>query len=135
MSKTIEEMDAVIQQYCAEQGFCPTSCKLKSICEPIKGDFLTNPTVCEEAYRIVTNGNEPENQPNPYWDNITALATKQRKKGLHDYGQGLEANNKPVVERIKYIEEELIDALMYLEWLKDSLVGVTKEETANEEVR
>lgn len=57
---------------------------------------------------------------NPYWDNICKLADKQRQKGIDTYGQGLEANTKPnFEERIEYIEEELIDALMYLEWLKD----------------
>lgn len=58
---------------------------------------------------------------NPYWDRITELANKQRQKGIETYGQGIEDNKLPVEERIRYIEEELIDALMYLEWLKDGL--------------
>lgn len=58
---------------------------------------------------------------NPYWDRITELANKQRQKGIEIYGQGIEDNDLPVVERIRYIEEELIDALMYLEWLKEGL--------------
>lgn len=58
---------------------------------------------------------------NPYWDRITELANKQRQKGIETYGQGIEDNKLPVEERIRYIEEELIDALMYLEWLKGGL--------------
>ena len=58
---------------------------------------------------------------NPYWDRITELANKQREKGIKTYGQGIEDNKLPVEERIRYIEEELIDALMYLEWLKEGL--------------
>lgn len=58
---------------------------------------------------------------NPYWDKITELSNKQRQKGIETYGQGIEDNKLPVEERIRYIEEELIDALMYLEWLKEGL--------------
>ena len=65
------------------------------------------------------------NMNNPYWENVTKIANKQRAKGISEYGQGLEANKAAVLDRINYIEEELVDALMYLEWLKD---GLTKEE-------
>lgn len=59
--------------------------------------------------------------PNPYWDNITKLAEIQRAKGIKTYGKGLEDNPADVLTRIQYIEEELIDALMYLEWIKEGL--------------
>jgi hypothetical protein len=65
---------------------------------------------------------------NPYWDRITALADKQRKKGIDTYGQGIESNPEDVLTRIRYIEEELIDALMYLEWLKEGLTRDRKED-------
>lgn len=67
-----------------------------------------------KTHKII--GNE-----NPYWDNITKIAEKQRAKGMETYGQGLEDNDKPALERITYIEEELVDALMYLEWLKEKI--------------
>lgn len=60
---------------------------------------------------------------NPYWDNITEIANKQRAKGMRDYGQGIEDNHEQVLKRIEYIEEELVDALMYLEWLKDGMTN------------
>lgn len=59
---------------------------------------------------------------NPYWDHITEMADRQRAKGISTYGQGLELFNTPnAVQRIEYIQEELIDALMYLEWAKEKL--------------
>ena len=60
---------------------------------------------------------------NPYWNNISKLANRQRMKGIKAYGQGLEDNPAEVNARIRHIEEELIDALMYLEWLKEGLNG------------
>lgn len=58
---------------------------------------------------------------NPYWENIQAIADKQRKKGIETYGQGLEQNLLDVEKRIQYLQEELIDALMYCEWIKEGL--------------
>lgn len=68
---------------------------------------------------------------NPFWNRICAIAEKQREKGFETYGQGLENNLLPVFERLEYIEEELIDALMYIEWLKAGLArGEGDEQTA-----
>ena len=63
---------------------------------------------------------------NPYWDNNCALAEKQRAKGIKTYGTGIEENLAGIITRINYLEEELVDALMYCEWIKDYL---TKENT------
>ena len=60
---------------------------------------------------------------NPYWANIEAIAASQRQKGIETYGQGLEANPADIITRLTYLEEELIDALMYCEWIKDKLGG------------
>lgn len=60
---------------------------------------------------------------NPYWDRITAIAERQREKGITEYGQGLEDNPAGIVQRITYLEEELVDGLMYCEWIKDRLKG------------
>ena len=60
---------------------------------------------------------------NPYWANIEAIATRRRQKGIETYGQGLEANQADMVTRLTYLEEELIDALMYCEWIKEKLGG------------
>lgn len=59
-----------------------------------------------------------------FWYNITKLNEKQTAKGLETYGMRLEDNvSVNVIERLTYIEEELIDALKYCEWVKDWLKG------------
>lgn len=60
-------------------------------------------------------------QNNPYWERVQAIAARQRQKGIDTYGQGLELNQAEAVKRLEYLEEELIDALMYCEWIKDKL--------------
>ena len=66
------------------------------------------------------------NTANPYWERITATAERQRGKGIREYGQGLEANPADIVTRLNYLEEELIDALMYIEWAKDYIAHIGK---------
>lgn len=57
-----------------------------------------------------------------YWDNICEMQRKQTEKGLRTYGMTLEQNKKlSIEERITMVQEEMIDALMYLEHLKASL--------------
>ena len=63
---------------------------------------------------------------NPYWQNIQAIADRQRQKGIDTYGQGLEENPADMVTRLTYLEEELIDALMYIEWAKDYVAHIGK---------
>ena len=63
---------------------------------------------------------------NPYWQNIQDIADRQRQKGIDTYGQGLEENPADMVTRLTYLEEELIDALMYIEWAKDYLSHIGK---------
>ena len=61
---------------------------------------------------------------NPYWQNIQAIADRQRQKGIGTYGQGLEANPADIITRMTYLEEELVDALMYIEWAKDYIAHI-----------
>lgn len=56
-----------------------------------------------------------------YWDRITAIYHHQREKGLKKYGLPLEDNPASIDTRIRYIEEELVDALMYCERVRDKL--------------
>ena len=62
-------------------------------------------------------------QRNPYWERVCALSERQREKGMKTYGKGLEDNPLAILERITYLEEELIDALMYMEHIKAYLEG------------
>ena len=64
---------------------------------------------------------------NPYWENVCAMAEKQRAKGMKTYGTGIENNPADIITRIEYLQEELVDALMYCEWVKD-YIGSTKDE-------
>jgi hypothetical protein len=57
-----------------------------------------------------------------YWDNITKIYKKQESKGLSQYGQPLEFNKDDIMTRLLYIEEELVDGLLYIEWLKDNII-------------
>ena len=61
---------------------------------------------------------------NPYWQNIQDIADRQRKKGIDTYGQGLEENQADIITRLTYLEEELVDALMYIEWAKDYIAHI-----------
>ena len=64
----------------------------------------------------------PEHEAeNPYWDRICRLSERQREKGMKTYGQGLEGNPAPFLARIEHLQEELVDALMYCEWIKDKI--------------
>ena len=58
---------------------------------------------------------------NPYWDRICALSEWQRDKGRKTYGQGLEDNPAGIIERLEHLEEELVDSLYYIEWIKEWL--------------
>lgn len=60
---------------------------------------------------------------NPYQNNICDIAERQRKKGMETYGKGLEDNKADIIARIEHLEEELVDALMYCEWIKDQMGG------------
>lgn len=56
---------------------------------------------------------------NDYWQNICDIQQRQTDKGIRHYGQRLEDNeDMTVLDRLTYLEEELIDALMYIEHLK-----------------
>ena len=57
-----------------------------------------------------------------YWENISEINDKQRTKGIKEYGQTLEENKElSVVETLTMLEEELVDALNYIEKVKDLL--------------
>ena len=62
---------------------------------------------------------EPPESSGRYWRNICGINARQEAKGIAKYGQTLEANTTlSTVQRIEHAQEELIDALKYLEHLK-----------------
>ena len=76
-------------------------------------------TDCEPSCQFFdeSGGFYPDTE-NPYWERICKLSRKQREKGMKTYGQGLEMNPLTIMERLTYLEEELIDGLMYIEHIK-----------------
>lgn len=58
---------------------------------------------------------------NRYWERINAIYHHQREKSLKKYGLPLEDNHADIDTRLRYIKEELVDALMYCEWVRDKL--------------
>lgn len=72
----------------------------------------------EFAKMILHTCQTPENA---YRDAIVRLIDRQRTKGIDKYGQTLEENTTLTTEqRIEHAQEELVDALQYLEHLKQT---------------
>lgn len=119
---TWQEKCDVIQEYCNEHPEC-LGCEIEKQCESVLGCFEEDDDVLKECYEFVINPSRYELQihNNPYWERINALAEKQRAKGMSKYGVGLERNPAAIMERINHLQEELIDGLMYCEWIKDHL--------------
>lgn len=72
----------------------------------------------EEARKATANNSLANN---PYWKRISAVSERQRAKGMQTYGEGLESNPAAILTRLTYLEEELVDALYYIEWIKDKV--------------
>lgn len=83
----------------------------------------------EKHYNMIFGETPTTAEINPYWERICSLSEKQRAKGMETYGQGLESNPAAILERINHLEEELIDGLMYCEWIKDKIFEL--EDKAN----
>ena len=57
-----------------------------------------------------------------YWKRICEMQERQQEKGLLECGEPLEENGSLLIgKRLEYLEEELIDALMYIEHAKEWL--------------
>lgn len=55
-----------------------------------------------------------------YWKRVCDMQQAQTDKGIKKYGQILEQNTQLTpTERVTYLQEELVDALMYCEHLKE----------------
>lgn len=80
----------------------------------------TIPNSAESSRRLFLWEENADVKPdlNPYWERICKLSERQRAKGMKTYGQGLENNPMSIKERLEYLEEELIDGLMYIEHIK-----------------
>jgi hypothetical protein len=64
----IEQMDAVIQDYCNDHDCL--NCAISNICASIGGSFYTHPYECEEAYKIIKNLSKVDPNANPVNDPV-----------------------------------------------------------------
>lgn len=124
---TIEEKRQRIEAYCVNHNGLCCDCPLfeiKAIRTGEEACYTTgifgkiNSEIVERNYSILFGSDEE----NPYWKRISAIAEAQRAKGLSTYGEGLENNPAAILERFRHLEEELVDALQYIEWIKDKLM-------------
>lgn len=116
---TVEEKQKKLAEHCltlSNKGCLEGECPLAHVYGSCYGNFDT----IERNYEIVF-GKEPDEVKNPYWSRICKLAENQRNKGVKEYGRGLEADTAEIDVRLNRIEEELIDALMYIEHLRDAV--------------
>ena len=54
-----------------------------------------------------------------YWEKITEINEEQKKKGLKHYKTTIEDSSLSLIESLRMLEEEMIDALNYIEKIKD----------------
>ena len=77
----------------------------------------------DETYKMKNywlRRNEPLTFAQKYWKRVCEMQKAQTDKGIKKYGQILEQNTKLTpIERVTYLQEELVDALMYCEHLKE----------------
>lgn len=112
-------------QHCKNNGRCADcpmreeadlyGCQIKADARSVILDLLNRDDPVSEASQ------EPAEGPKAlrYWTNITAMNERQEAKCRGKYGQDLEDNDTmPTDQRIEHIQEELIDALKYLEHFK-----------------
>lgn len=132
--------DCTSPDFCGKYLGCPCeNCPIKwySKFKDLSGDscakwVLNHPKEAAElmGYELIEeNENKeeaPKNKDNPYWERICAIAKAQRENGMKTYGKGLEDNHMSVITCMRYLEEELIDALMYIEHIKETLGGEEK---------
>lgn len=118
---TSEEKQEKLSEHCDKHWEYHTSCIGCSLWERIRitESCFNDKSTIDRNYGIVFGEEEgKEADRNPYWERICKLADKQRAKGMETYGQGLEMNPLTIMERLTYLEEELIDGLMYIEHIK-----------------
>ena len=96
-----------------------------------KNAFCFNPECSEKCPHYTGTGvaqiDVQQHRDNPYWERICRLSDRQRANGMQTYGQGLESNPAPILARLNHLEEELIDGLMYIEWIKEKIMEGTKQ--------
>ena len=120
---TLADKQNAIVAHCYRTDGCQNCVLSKFV--PIGENCYSDGADIDRNYKFLfgaESGETPEPEEtsvkNPYWKAIEALAEKQRAKGISKYGQGLEMNPMEIIERLTYLEEELVDGLFYIEHIK-----------------
>lgn len=115
---TLEEKRARIYKYCQsrEGCLCPDACPLYNT-DP---ECYSDDYAVEDHYEILFGDKVEKTDGRPdYWAEICRIQARQTEKGVKKYGRRLEDNHELTMrERLEYLEEELIDGLMYIEHIK-----------------
>ena len=121
-SKLNEFYENFKQQYCAAVRNGPDNVPrvpLVAVEDLDKADDTVRRCAEYVAEKHLQIDDEPPESGGDYWRNICGINARQEAKGVAKYGQSLEANTTLSTEqRIEHAQEELIDALKYLEHLK-----------------
>ena len=118
---TTKEKAERIREYCDDRGSYCADCPLFELPEDGCHESSVPDYAIERNYAILFEGApvEPDPDRRDYWANVCAIQKRQTEKGIRTYGQRLEDNKSLTpLQRLEYLEEELIDALMYIEHIK-----------------
>lgn len=55
------------------------------------------------------------------FEKIKAEMSERQERGIVKYGGTLDQNPAEIAERLQHLKEELMDAVMYIEWIKAKL--------------
>ena len=118
---TLEEKREKIKGFCRKHGPCTAG----KVCPLFHTDesCYDEEDIVERNYEILFGDKVEKVDDRPdYWAEVCKIQARQTEKGLAKYGQRLEDNeNLGIIERLEYLEEELIDGLMYIEHIKAAL--------------
>lgn len=133
---TLEEKRALLNQHCGSTRCVECLLRVCGWSNPDYGQGWCHIDDRPEedldiALKII--GVKVDTERPDYWANVCEIQERQTEKGLSKYGQRLEDNESlSPIERLEYLEEELIDGLMYIEHIKaafrKSEVGVSVED-------
>lgn len=54
-------------------------------------------------------------------ESIQSEMAERQERGISKYGGTLDENPAEIAERLQHLKEELMDAIMYIEWIKAKL--------------
>lgn len=119
---TLEEKREKIKRFCESRAGCvsPDKCPLY---DTVATECYSDTDVIEEHYEILFGDKAEKTEGRPYyWAEVCKIQKRQTEKGVAKYGRRLEDNHElTMIERLEYLEEELIDGLMYIEHIKAAI--------------